>query len=213
MGTLIWAFGISTILVFGVSANDRMEQGLPVLPKFTGFKPEGLLPEGEHTEEVYYSDDHIAHPMRNPQTVHDPGVDEYIQEWVSAYESEGTPGPTGGYAPEALKTKGSETESILETTPETIDPSSNISGQDFHENTEIFPKDQLETSEDGPIFTFESEEFNDDEYAVFCDMIDIDGLNPKGREIVYLLWGIKPGRQYSKAMNKRNMYADHKKSA
>ena len=212
------SFGIASLLVFGVSANERMEQGLPVLPKFTGFRPMGLLPEGEHTEEVYYPDidPMTAHPA-HVQTVSDPHVDSYVQEWVDAYESEGTGDQVGGYAdsraPEALKNNGSETGSILETIPETTDLSSNISGRDFHQNAEIFPVSLPDMSDEGPFFAFEADEFDEDEYAVFCDLVNLDGLNPKGREIVYVLWGIKPGRHYSKAMNKRNMYADRKKSA
>ena len=49
---------------------------------------------------------------------------------------------------------------------------------------------------------------SDYEWSVFQDVINKTRVSPRGKDIIYLMWGIKPGRYYSKALARRNMYAD-----
>ena len=218
METILWALGIAATLVFGVSANERMEQGLPVIPKLSGFKPDGLLPEGDHIEEIYQPQgvDQFVHPMQAVQTVSDPHVDSYVQEWVDAHESEGTGDQVGGYAPEALEISRNgdrnyqniPVENLIEN-PQNDQNSLRVPTDNFDQRF----RDNVETPGDRVVETAGYFNIDDDqsenEWLAFFDEVTVDGVSPKGKDIIWALWGVKPGNsnRYREAVRRRNEYA------
>ena len=193
METILWALGIAATLVFGVSANERMEQGLPVIPKLSGFKPNGLLPEGDHIEEVYQPQgvDQFVHPAHAVQTVSDPHVDSYVQEWVAAHE--GTGDQVDGYAPES---------------PELWANQPTNSTRIVNENSGFSEPELNDRESESTIFNSLKSE-SPGEFTLYEDLV-AEGLAPKGNEILYRIWKVKPGdsEAYRQARVRRNEFAE-----
>ena len=213
MWTLFYSFLFATVFVFGASAEQRMQEGKPILPKLSGFSPGGYLPgnDQEHIEEVYDNSQSSQPESFTIATSVDPDVDAYIQEWVAEYERAGVPDHGGRHAPESLVHQGvNKSENFGETKSETFETPilslENLS-QEFHQNCEILGEKNRETP---GIFNIDDDP-SDDEWATFFQFID-DGLSVKGKDIIWEMWGIKPGKNYGKGMQRRNMYADRIKA-
>lgn len=207
-------FGLLFSIVAGftliglASADRRLLEGKPLLPAFSvEYLPWGSDPPDIQELDIDLDDDDTY------SVINDPDIDEHVEEWVSegrGYTSHARGADTHPYAPESIDFQGEtsfqKTGNQAETNPETIETSLDVSSQRFHTNAETNP----ETSSETPYFQFQSDAFDEDEFAVFCDLVDEEGFQENGKAVIYALWGISPGRSYGPAKNKRDMYAKRK---
>ena len=206
MWALIGSIGLASAIVLGSTVERRVIEGKPALPKLSGFSSTGLLTPGDQIEEVYQQEDSLL----DMQPVVDMQVDAQVDEWLSEHADDHLLGYTAPDTPETLGNYGGNTHgNYLETPLETIDLSSEVSNASF----QIVSETPLETNSETlnrAYFTWTNGDFDNDEYAVFCDLVDDDNLSPTGKPIIMALWGIKPGSNYGKAKDKRDMYAKRK---
>lgn len=191
MSTFIWFILFASAFVGGAVVDKRIEDGLPVVPKLSGFTPNNFLPQGVEQQYQYDESAQEFDPDVDVTTAYDPHADEQVVAWLS--EHEGTGGYAQPYAPETLEFQSN--------------PPSNQDRID-NENSTLQRSELVESPVESSIFnSLEPESVG--EFELYEDLVS-EGLAPKGNEILVKIWNVKPGNSesYRKARVRRNEFAD-----